>query len=135
MTLVVDSSAVIAILKAEEDAAELLGTLLSAERPLMSVATYLECGTVMLRKMGRARLADYRGFLDETQIEIVPMSREEADAGIEAYARYGRGSKHPAGLNLGDCFSYALARTRNLPLLFKGNDFVHTDIRSAVAAG
>jgi ribonuclease VapC len=135
MSLVIDSSAVIAILKAEEDAAELLRTLLSAERPLMGAATYLECGTVVLRRMGRDRLADYRNFLDETQVEVVSMTREEADAGIEAYARYGRGSKHPAGLNLGDCFSYALARTRNLPLLFKGEDFVHTDIEPAVAAG
>lgn len=135
MTIVVDSSAIIAIFKAEDDAANLLQSLLDADRVLLGTATYLECATVVLGKLGRERLFDLRNFLADVRIELVPLSAIEADVGIDAYARYGRGSKHPAHLNLGDCFSYALAKSRNLPLLFKGDDFVHTDVEPAIAAG
>jgi ribonuclease VapC len=71
-------------------------------------------------------------FLDIAQIEIVPFSEEQARGAIVAYGRFGRSSGHPARLNFGDCFAYALARAMDLPLLYKGDDFSRTDIRSAL---
>lgn len=70
-------------------------------------------------------------FLRVTDIEIMPIERREASIAIEAFANYGKGRGHPAQLNLSDCFSYACAKTRGIPLLYKGNDFSHTDLASS----
>jgi ribonuclease VapC len=130
--IVVDSSALVAILKQEPDAGILARSLATQSRRLISAATYLECGVVTLSKLGAAGLAELDGLASHLMLELVPFDDEQARAGVNAHRRYGRGSGHPAKLNFGDCFSYALARTRNLPLLFKGDDFVHTDIRPAL---
>jgi ribonuclease VapC len=90
----------------------------------------LEAGIVTVHRGNEhSRLME---LVKRTGLEIVTMSEAEAFAGISAFRRYGRGSKHPAKLNFGDCFAYALAKTRNLPLLFKGDDFIHTDIEPAL---
>ena len=129
--MIVDSSAVIAILRQEPTHEVLTAALAAADVRLMSAATYVEAGIV----------ADTRGpisgrGLDEVladfAIDIVPLTAEQAKIARQAYRDYGRGSGHPANLNFGDCFSYALAAERREPLLFVGDDFGHTDIRSAV---
>jgi len=135
MTIVIDSSAIVAIIRLEPDAPTMAKALADAEGRIMSAATYMECAIVLRKKLGVAGLRALHGLGERMQIAIAPWTAEQADAGIEAYIRFGHGSGHPANLNFGDCFSYALAKTRNLPLLFKGDDFVHTDIEPAVAAG
>ncbi|CCV16154.1 type II toxin-antitoxin system VapC family toxin [Mesorhizobium sp. STM 4661] len=130
--MVVDTSAIVAILKQESDAPEIAHRLAGNQRILMSAATLMECGTVVVGRYGAAGTAELTGLLARLRVTIVAFSAEHAQASIEAYALYGRGSGHPAKLNMGDCFAYALAKTRNLPLLFKGNDFIHTDIEPAL---
>lgn len=72
-----------------------------------------------------------RGLLDAMQIRIEPVTAEHADEALRAHARYGKGRSHPAQLNMGDCFAYAVAKSRRAALLYKGNDFGYTDLRSA----
>ncbi|RUU18686.1 type II toxin-antitoxin system VapC family toxin [Mesorhizobium sp. M7A.T.Ca.TU.009.01.3.2] len=130
--MVIDTSAILAILKQEPDAPVIAQRLSGNQLMFMSAATLMECGTVVVGRYGAAGTAELRGLLERLKVTIVALTAEHAQAGIEAYALYGRGTGHPAKLNMGDCFSYALARTRNLPLLFKGNDFIHTDIEPAL---
>jgi ribonuclease VapC len=130
--VVIDTSAILAILKQEPDAPVIAQRLSGNQLMFMSAATLMECGTVVVGRYGAAGTAELRGLLERLKVTIVALTAEHAQAGIEAYALYGRGTGHPAKLNMGDCFSYALARTRNLPLLFKGNDFIHTDIEPAL---
>ncbi|WP_309508811.1 type II toxin-antitoxin system VapC family toxin [Mesorhizobium onobrychidis] len=132
MTVVVDTSAIVAILKQEPDAPAIAQRLAGNQQILMSAATLMECGTVIVRRYGAAGTAELTGLLARLKVTIVALSAEHAQAGIEAYAFYGRGTGHRANLNMGDCFAYALAKTRNLPLLFKGDDFIHTDIEPAL---
>lgn len=130
--MVVDTSAILAILKQEPDAPAIAQRLAGNQRILMSAATLMECGTVVVGRYGAAGTAALTGLLARLKVTIVALSAEHAQAGIEAYALYGRGTGHRAKLNMGDCFAYALAKTQNLPLLFKGNDFIHTDIEPAL---
>lgn len=130
--MVIDTSAILAILKQEPDAPVIAQRLAGNQLMFMSAATLMECGTVVVGRYGAAGTAELRGLLERLKVTIVALTAEHTQAGIEAYALYGRGTGHPAKLNMGDCFSYALARTRNLPLLFKGNDFIHTDIEPAL---
>lgn len=128
--IVVDTSALIAILRSEADATKIAQALGEADRRLISAGTLLEAGIVTVRRSDEhSRLME---LVRRAQLEVVATSEAEVRAGIVAARRYGRGSGHPASLNFGDCFAYALARTRNLPLLFKGDDFVHTDIEPAL---
>lgn len=131
--IVVDTSALIAILREEANATEIAETLGTADRRLISAGTMLEAGLVTVHRGDEhERLMQLVG---RAQLEIVAIGEAEVHAGILAARRYGRGSKHPARLNFGDCFAYALAKTRNLPLLFKGDDFIHTDIEPALMPG
>lgn len=108
----------------------MLDALGGAERRLLSAASLLEASMVTLRKGDEKQRLDM--LVRQVRLEIVPVSESDAAIGADAFRRYGRGSGHPANLNFGDCFAYALARSRNLPLLFKGDDFVHTDIVPAL---
>jgi len=130
--VVVDTSAILAILKQEPDAPVIAQRRARNQRILMSAATLMECGTVVVGRYGAAGTAELTGLLARLKVTIVAVSAEHAQAGVEAYSLYGRGTGHPAKLNMGDCFAYALAKTRNLPLLFKGSDFIHTDIEPAL---
>lgn len=130
--MVIDTSAILAILKQEADAPVIAQRLVGNQQLLMSAATFMECGAVVVGRFGAAGMLELSGLLAKLKVTIVALSAEHAQAGIEAYALYGRGSGHPAKLNMGDCFSYALAKTRNLPLLFKGDDFIHTDVEVAL---
>lgn len=129
--MVVDTSALIAILLREPEA-DLFGRAL-ADAPvrLLSAVTRVELAFVIEGRKGEAGRADLERLLQPGLFEIVSVTPHMADIAIGAFRRYGKG-RHRAGLNIGDCFSYALAAALDEPLLFKGNDFIHTDIRPAV---
>lgn len=133
--MVVDSSAIIAIARREPESHDFSRLLAEVPGKLIAAPTYLQCAFVMARLAPRTGLPFLRGLVADTFITIVPFGEGELEFALEAQAKFSRGSGHRAKLNFGDCFSYALARTRNLPLLFKGDDFVHTDIEPAIAAG
>ena len=130
--MIVDTSAVIAVLKEESDAPRFLRVLtMSAEPKRMSAANYLEAAIVV--DANRNPLLSRR--LDElivrTEITAEPVTLEQANIARAAYRDFGKGSGHPAQLNFGDCFAYALAKSTREPLLFKGDDFSHTDVAIA----
>jgi ribonuclease VapC len=130
--MIVDSSALVAILRAEADTELLTKALFRAPNAVMSAASYLETSIVIDRSRDPRPSRQFDLLLHEAGIEIVPVTVEQARIAREAYRDFGKGSGHPAGLNFGDCFAYALATDRGEPLLYKGDDFVHTDIRSAL---
>ncbi len=129
--MVVDSSAVISILRREPDGAAFFRRIESESRPVMSAATRLEAHIVAQRRFGEDSVHVLDRYFMATRIQIVSFDRDQLDAARFAFSAYGRG-RHPAGLNFGDCFSYALAKTRGEPLLFKGTDFQLTDIAPAL---
>ncbi|WP_029263078.1 MULTISPECIES: type II toxin-antitoxin system VapC family toxin [unclassified Microbacterium] len=126
--MIVDSSALVAVLMAEPEAEE-MSDLLESRPFALSAATLTECTIVLRSRGGEAKALALDELLEVTRSEVVPVDEVQARLASRAYARYGRGSGSRARLNYGDCFSYALAITRDEPLLFKGDDFVHTDVR------
>lgn len=130
--IVVDSSAIFAIILDEEDGPDFRRVLGNA-RPIMSAATRIEVAQVALRRFGSAGISEAEGVLADYGVRTVPLDEDQSVAAISALIAYGIGrGAPPAVLNLGDAFSYALAKMRGLPLLYKGNDFAQTDIRSAL---
>ena len=131
--IVVDTSAIVAIIKAEPETDRLIAAITGSDRCFMSAVGVFEASMVIIGAGSgdRARMVDR--FLAESAIEIVPFDEAQSLASREAFVRFGKG-RHPAGLNFGDCISYALAKTRGLPLLYKGADFAKTDIASALTA-
>ena len=130
--MIVDSSALIAILTDEPDALGLSQVLDRPKIARMSAASYLETSIVLDKHRDAVLSAKLDGLIESAKIVIEPVTAEQAKIARQAYRDYGKGSGHPANLNFGDCFSYALARDKREPILFKGDDFVHTDLRSAV---
>ena len=130
--MILDSSAVLAILANESERGPMLEVLSAATLVSMSAATYLEAAIVIDGRRDPVLSRRYDELLTGLQVEIVDVTAAQARRAREAYRDYGRGSSSPARLNFGDCFSYALATERGEPLLFKGNDFVHTDVRRAL---
>ena len=130
--MIIDTSAVVAVLNGEAEAATFAGAIQDAAERRMSAGTYLELAAVVegTRDPIASRLLD--DFLARMNIEIMAVTADQAQIARRAYWDYGKGSGHKAGLNFGDCFSYALARERHETLLFKGDDFVHTDVMAAL---
>jgi ribonuclease VapC len=126
--MVVDTSALIAILLQEEDARTYADAIAAAATAALSAASYVELAIVSLSRGVRGR-AELDATLADGAIEIVPVTLDQARIAAGAYERYGKG-RHPAALNFGDCFAYALAQSRGEPLLFKGTDFGLTDVSS-----
>jgi len=127
--IVVDTSAVVAILKSEAGWEALAATLYAARWRALSVASWLELSLVVAGRHGQAAaLAPLDRFLDTAGIARYPVNEHQVRLAREAFLRFGKG-RHPAGLNYGDCFSYALARALDAPLLFVGDDFSQTDVR------
>lgn len=129
---VIDTSALIAVLLVESEAEQFSEYLDRETSAWISTSTLHEAFCVVRRptiRNGYPRLQEMVGLVGP---EIAPFDLVQLEAAKVAYFRYGRGSGHSADLNMGDCFSYALAKTRNLPLLFKGDDFIHTDIEPAL---
>lgn len=122
----------IAILKREPEHAAFSALLEATQDVKMSAATYFETCTVVdsLRDPLVSRALD--DLIERSHILIEPLTAEQARIARQAYRVYGKGSGHPAKLNFGDCFSYALARQKREPILFKGDDFGHTDLRVAL---
>ena len=129
--MIVDSSAIVAILKDEPEGLAFTRMLDSAASVRLSAAAYLECSIVIDKNRDPVRSAGLNDLIEEADITIEPVTAEQAKIARQAYRDYGKGSGHPANLNFGDCFSYALARDKREPILYKGDDFIHTDLRSA----
>lgn len=129
--MILDTSVLVAILREESDVAAYLEAIRTTMPRRISAGTYLELGVVidgLGNPIASRRLDD---LLARMSIVIEPVTEAQARIARDAYRDFGKGSGHPAGLNFGDCFAYALARDLNEPLLFKGDDFRHTDIPSA----
>jgi len=125
--MVIDKSALLAILFGEPQRQAFNEKIAKDEVRLMSAASYLEAAIIIDDRLGYEGARDLRLFMVEAAIEVVPVTLEQAEMAREAYRSYGRGN-HPARLNFGDCFAYALAKSSGEPLLFKGDDFSQTDI-------
>jgi ribonuclease VapC len=130
--MIVDTSAIIAILYAEEDAATYAHAIADASVRRLSAASYLECGIVMDSQRDPVISRALDELLAEADFVIEPVTEQQARLARQAYADFGKGGGHPAGLNFGDCLSYALAVDAREPLLWKGDDFGHTGIASAL---
>jgi ribonuclease VapC len=126
--MVIDTSALIAILFGEPEALSFTRAVAKEPRKLISAFNALETGIVVEAKKGEAGGRELDLLLHRAQIEIVAMNADQAELARTAWRKYGKGN-HPAGLNIGDCCAYALAKYSGEPLLFKGNDFSQTDIR------
>jgi ribonuclease VapC len=129
--VIIDTSAVLAILFAEEDAERYASAIAEAGVRLMSAANYLEAGIVIDNQIGPSAGRQFDALISRAEIRIEAVTREHADLARQAYLDYGKGN-HPARLNFGDCFAYALSKHTDHPLLFKGDDFSKTDIVPAL---
>ncbi len=131
--MIVDTSALIAILRDEPDASSYAQAIVKAAARRISAANYVETAAVIDASHDPIASRRFDDLLREAQLVIEPVTETQARIAREAYRDFGRGSGHPAGLNFGDCFAYALAKAMNEPLLFKGDDFRHTDVEPALA--
>lgn len=130
--IVIDTSALVAIAFDEPERADFLRVLASCERALIGTPTVVEARLVVHGRRGQRAVILLDDLLQLPPFEIVAPGPAEAQAAYAAFVAYGKGSGHPASLNYGDLFSYALAKVRGLPLLFKGTDFSQTDIEPAL---
>lgn len=126
-----DSSAIISVLRGEPDAPELLSVMLGAQTVRISAGTYLEMGIVVDRLRDPVLSRRLDELLHAVGAEIVGVTEDHAKVARQAYRDFGKGMGHPASLNFGDCFSYALAISLRDELLFEGNDFSQTDVVAA----
>lgn len=128
--MILDASAIIAVLRAEPEAKDLAGAMYSAASRRVSPVNYVEAAVVI--ESGKDAVASRRfdDFFRSSHVTISAVTERQAQLAREAYRDFGKG-RHKAGLNLGDCFAYALAKDLDEPLLFKGSDFKHTDIEAA----
>ncbi|HEV7216548.1 MAG TPA: type II toxin-antitoxin system VapC family toxin [Chloroflexota bacterium] len=134
----VDASAIVAILTREPDADALADTLDGARAPMTSPIAIFEAVLGVCRKRHASVAEGYEDvleFLGSGGVRTVPITSTEVEGALDAFARYGKGRGHPAQLNMGDCFAYAVAKTYRTSLLFKGEDFNKTDIHSATELG
>ncbi len=128
--MVVDASALIAILNGEPESRRLEVAMLAVPRLAISAATFVEASIVADSTRQPDGIVELDLLLNELRVAIIPVTRQHAELARAAYRQFGKG-RHPAGLNFGDCFSYALARALGEPLLFVGNDFSRTDVEVA----
>lgn len=124
--MVIDTSAVLAILQGEAERRSFIEAIESADSPRMSVASLVETSIVIESRYGVEGLRDLDRFIARAKIELIPVSAEQGQLARSAYSRFGKG-RHRAALNYGDCFAYAAAVSLGEPLLCKGNDFIYTD--------
>jgi len=129
--VIVDTSAIVAIALNEPQRDRLVDVLMDASGPKISAATVVEVAAVLTGRLAPEDVRRVERLIDQLGIETVPFDAEQAASARRAYRAYGRGSGHRAGLNLGDCYSYALADITGEPLLYVGDDFSHTDITAA----
>ncbi|MBA3968462.1 MAG: type II toxin-antitoxin system VapC family toxin [Nitrospirales bacterium] len=128
--MVIDSSAVLAILNDEPERRIFNETIEKAEICLISAASFVEASIVLEARKGYEGVRDFDLFVARAEIKLAEVDAEQAEIARTAFRNFGKG-RHAANLNFGDCFSYALAKANSLPLLFKGNDFSQTDVECA----
>lgn len=131
--MIVDTSAIVAIVLDEPGTDRLLAALADTDNPKMSAPTAVEISAVLMRRLRPEDRRRVEQLIAVWGIEVVPFDAEQAAVASAAYRDFGRGSGHPAKLNLGDCFSYALARVTGEQLLYVGEEFGHTDVRSTLS--
>lgn len=129
--MILDSSAVIAVIRGEESDADLVGALKGANLLAMGAPTSFETEIVAAGRWGDNGRKAVARFREQWDVEVLPFDDRHVRAAVDAFARYGKG-RHPAALNFGDCMTYASARIAQLPLLFTGNDFSQTDLELAI---
>ena len=129
--IVIDSSAIISLLLEEPEGPSFAEKISSAAGSAIAAPTLLELMIVALRRKGPLGVAIVRGIVDGYGIEILPFDADLSERAIAAYERFGK-ARHAAKLNFGDCMAYALAKSLDAPLLFKGNDFSQTDVKAAL---
>jgi ribonuclease VapC len=130
--MIIDTSALIAIIKGEPEADSMAATMQAADVLRIYAGTYFEASIVTDGYRNPRLSARFDEILERTKMVIEPVTVEQAKIARQAYRDYGRGSGHRANLNFGDCFTYALAREKREPVLWKGDDFGHTDLRAAL---
>ena len=130
--MIIDSSAIVAVLRGEPEAEPFLASIRSRSGLVMSAGNYLETGIVVDGERDAALSAGLDPLLDQLGIAIEPVTAEQARIARQAYRDFGKGSGHPAMLNFGDCFAYALATERGEALLYKGDDFAHAGLARTV---
>jgi ribonuclease VapC len=130
--MVIDTSALIAVIRKEPRWQRFIDRILTEPRPSISAASWVELGLVAIGRLHPGAAAEASQLRSDLLITIVPVDEAQAALAGDAFRRFGRG-RHRAGLNFGDCFAYALAKARGEPLLFKGDDFGHTDIEPALS--
>jgi len=128
--MIIDTSALVAVLDQELEAERIVRTLASAPERILSAANLVEVGIVMQARRGDDGARDLDLLLAKLRVDIAVVTANQADVARKAFRRYGRG-RHAANLNFGDCFAYALAKDTSAPLLFKGDDFGQTDVMVA----
>jgi ribonuclease VapC len=129
--MIVDTSALIAILFHEAEAGRFIAAIDTAGVVAIAAPTLVEAALLSEGRVGPSMRLELDDLLRTMRPEIVPFTAEHAALAADGWRRFGKG-RHPAGLNLGDCFAYALARHRDEPLLFKGEDFARTDVKAAL---
>jgi ribonuclease VapC len=132
--MIIDTSAVIAILRDEPEAVSYARAIAGATNRRVSAVNFVESAVVIDASRDPIATRRFDDFIREANIIVEPVTEIQAQIARDAYRDFGKGSGHPAKLNFGDCFAYALARALGEPLLFKGRDFAHTDIASALPA-
>jgi ribonuclease VapC len=130
--MIIDTSAIIAILRNEPEADICANAIAKSAARRVSAVSYVEAAVVIDASKSPVASRRFDDLFREAKLSIEPVTEEQARIAREAYRDFGKGSKHRAGLNFGDCFAYALAKTSGEPLLFKGNDFRHTDVSPAL---
>jgi ribonuclease VapC len=132
--MVIDTSALVAILQNEPERRKFNEAIEAAEVRSMSTASFVETSIILESRFGADGVRDLDLFINKAQISLAPVDEDHAHLARDGFRKYGKG-RHPAGLNYGDCFSYALARSQDEPLLFKGKDFSKTDVECHPASG
>lgn len=130
--MIVDSSAVMAILIGEPESDVFIHALMAADSCKMSAGSWVELAAVLTRSRRDILFVSLEELMTHFSIRIEPTTEGQARIGHDAYRQYGIGTGHPARLNFGDCLAYALAKETEEPLLFKGDDFTHTDVIAAI---
>ncbi len=133
--MVIDTSAIFAAIADEPDGEFYRRAIKTAPLRLISAVTLLETRIVLFARLGSDAITTFDDLIERAQIVVVPFDRELSEAAFDAFRRFGKGQGGPAQLNIVDCAAYALARTRGLPLLFKGNDFRATDVTPVLMPG
>lgn len=128
--MVVDTSALVVIVRNEPERRSFLKLLSDAETPKLAAVNWMEARMVVFARLGEDGLGILDAILEGADVEIVSVTRELSDSAFTAFRNFGKG-RHPAKLNLADCFAYALAKSSDRPLLFKGHDFSRTDVKPA----